>query len=527
MSNRTKSWLGSFLLVLALFLVGRYGALPAIGFTLDDWWHLNLADSRGSLAALLSDAVRYPLRPLHTVAYMLAFRLIGEHPAGFVAVCGICFSVFLLLAMELARKLTGSGRSALMMGLLCALWPGYHEMFYWPTVMLYSIWGMVFALLLWTWAGFIEKPSPARYLLAVGLYGILIAMYEIYLPVPAALAVLIPWNRNWFKRAVRLMIPFAGMAALYLSYRLTNAYGYGMNMFGTGANTAASFAANFWEVRHNVMSMASWFAGFQLLRTGWNGLLGLGGAGPLAVAMLVAADAALAFWAWRSLRGGESRADVAFKPVQVAMFGLALAVSFGIILALTYAAGRNLFPAAVGLFLVACLLGRSPWRRTAWVVPVVLVGLLATQGMGRNWGAAARVQREFKDRLAETRDQWIDREVLLVDTIGLRQTAEFVAAREKYGDFYVLVEHRGAGFLRGFGPGQIVARVAGKDAKPPRVLLDYEHGARIQGDELVWHERFQTAETHRTPMSRVHVETIGAGGMDECGTGPRGEFPVR
>jgi hypothetical protein len=515
------------LLVLALFLVGRYGALPAIGFTLDDWWHLNLADSRGSLGALLLDAVRYPLRPLHTVTYMLAFRLIGEHPAGFIVLCTIGFSIFLFLALALARKLTGSGRSALVTGLLCALWPGYHEMFYWPTVMLYSIWSAVFALLLWTWAGFIEKPGPARYAFAVGLYGVLIAMYEIYLPVPAALAVLIPWNRNWFRRAVRLMIPFAGLAALYLSYRMTNAYGHGMNMFGTGANTAASFAANLWEIRHNLMSMASWFAGFQLVQTGWNGLLGLGGAGPWSLAALAAADAALAIWAWRALQGGEARADSVFKPAQVAAFGLVLAAGFGVILVLTYAAGRNLFPAAAGVFLAASLLGRSPWRRTAWVVPVVFVALLATQGMGRNWGAAARVQREFKDRLAETRSQWIDRDVLLVDTAGLRQAAEFVAARESYGDFYVLVEYRGAGFLRGFGPAQIAARVAGRNVRPPRVLLDYEHGARFQGGELVWHERFQPAAPHRTPRDRVHIETLGAGGMDGRGTGSHGGVPVR
>jgi hypothetical protein len=508
MNQATKLFAGSYLLILVIFLVGRYGALPDVGYTLDDWWHLNLASSYDAAGSLANDAVRYPMRPLHALIYMVSYRVFGEQAEGFVALGAVCYALFLLLAMLLTRTLTGSDRAALLLGLLCAIWPGYHEMFFWPTVMLYSVWSLTFALLLFTWGRFIEEQRISLYILSVLLYGTLIAMYEIYLPVPAALAMLIPWNRKWLVKAFSLMLPFAAMAAFYLTFRFTYAFGYGVNIFGTDASTASAFAANFWEIRHNAMNIASWFAGFEAGRIWLDGLAGIRQAGTLHILILVLANSGLAYLFWRRFRKPEQLATCRFLPIQVAACGLVLAIFVALILVLTYPVGRNMFPFAVGLFLVLSLSGRVPWKHSSWVVPLLAFTMLSTQGMGKNWEAVARIQEHFRSYLSSHREQWAGKELVLVDTRALRERMRDLGDEDLREGFFALVEYRSAGFLRGFGPAQILARVAGKGVPHPRVLLDVEHGAILRGGELVWHERFNPDDKRATTLDQVYIVDV-------------------
>ena len=499
------SFWASYILVFIVFVVARYGTLPRIGFTLDDWSLLNRAESFESSTALLMDALRHPSRPLGTLILMANYRVYGEHIGRYLADCIAGFAMFLGLGMWLARKLTWSVRAALLFGLLCALWPGYHEMFLWPNIMHGWKSFILHLLLISAWICFLEKGQWRYYLASLFLFAWLAFTYEIYLPVPAALAVLIPWNQIWLRQTIRLMIPFGGITAFYLAYRSTNAFGLGMNMLGTGQHFSTAFAANLWEIRHNDMAILSWFAGPEAGRIWLNGLLGLRDAGPLVVSFLCVLNLGLAWLVWQRFRQPEPEATVPYRPLQVAAFGLAMAAGPALILTLTYPAGRTLFYVAMGIFFVACMAGRIPWRHTSWLMPVIASVMLSTQGMGKNWEVGAQIQRRCRAHLSQHRAEWMGKEILLIDTSSLRERMVSSLLGDPPKGFFAVTEYRSAGFLRGFGPSCLAARVAGPNARIPQVLLDVEHGAKIHGQQLLWHERFNPTEKRETPLADVYV----------------------
>ena len=495
----------AYLLVFAMALVARYGAFPALGFTLDDWGHLNRAESSATGQQLLEQALRHPSRPVGTAVLMGTYRTLGEHIGRHVANGLAGFALFLLAGMRLVRQLTGSSRPAFIFGLFCALWPGIHEMFYWPNIMLSWDLAVLYPLMFSFWIGFLARRRWWQYLSVLFIYAALTFTYEIYLPAPAALAVLIPWQRGWLVRAMRLLFPFAAVVAFHLTYRFTQAFGLGNDMLGTSQYFTNAVAANFWEIRHNLMGILSWFAGPELGRIWLNGLLGLRDAGAWAVTGLFVLDLGLAWLAWRWLRQPEEdKVPASFAPLQIALCGLCLAAGPGLILTLSFPAARTLFFVAIGLFLIVGMTGRSPWRHTSWLIPALVTVMLSTQGMGRNWETGAEIQRRFQSHLAQHRTEWLNREILLVDTAALRTRVPGSLLAAPPQDFFAVTEYRGAGFLRGFGPGQIAARLAGPAPRMPRVLLDVEHGAEIRGDRLFWHERFNPQVAHSTPLADVY-----------------------
>lgn len=501
----TRSFWISCFLVIGVFAVARFGAFPAIGFTLDDWALLNRAESMEHAGPLMAEALRHPARPFGSMMLMATYRVYGEQIGFYVADILIGFSLFLGLGMWVAFRLTGSRRAALLFGLLGAWWPGYHELFYWPNIMRSGHRLPFFMLAVVAWIRFLDTRRRRYYLAALLLYGWLLFSYEIFLPLPAALAVLIPWNRNWFRQAVRWMVPFGGVVAFYFAWRFTYGFGFGKNILGTDQAFTSAYAANLWELRHNVVSVLSWFVGPGFGRIVLNGWVGLRHIGPAAGLALFALNLILAGWAWRRFRLPETEEPSSFRPLQVAAFGLMLAAGPALILTTTGPAGRTLFFVAIGLFFAICPLARLPWRHTSWLVPVLALGMLSTQGMGKNWEVGAEIQRQLRAHLVQHRPEWTGADILLMDTTSLRERMAPSPIHPPQKNVYAVVEYQGAGFLRGFGPSRLAARVAGAGTLMPRVLLDVECGAEIADGVLHWHDRFNPSSRHATPLDQVYV----------------------
>jgi hypothetical protein len=497
-------WLSCFLVV-GVFAAARYGALPSIGFVLDDWSLLNRAESQDSMAHLAANALGHPARPIGTLMLLAVYRIYGEHLGLYVADILVGFSLFLVLGMWTAFRLTGSRRAALLFGWLAAAWPGYHELFYWPNLMRSGSRLPLFMLFFIAWIRFLETRKWRYHIAVLLLYAWLLFSYEMALTMPAALAVLIPWNRDWLKQAVRWMLPFGGVVAFYLTWRFTYAFGLGQNMLGTDTAFSTAYVANLWELRHNVLTILSWFAGPEVGRTFLNGLLGLRDAGPAMGLALFAGNLALAGWAWRRFDQPETNEPTSFRPLQVVAFGLVLAAGPAVLLSVTGPTGRTLFFVAIGLFFALCPLARLPWRHSSWMVPVLALVMLSTQGMGKNWEVGARLYRQLRVHLVDHRAEWIDKETLLIDTTALRQRTGASLLDAPPGGYFPLVRYRGAGLLRSFGPEQLTARVAGPGVPFPHVMIDVEHGARIDGDRLLFHDRFHPKFPRERAMDKVYV----------------------
>ena len=51
----------------------------------------------------------------------------------------------------------------------------------------------------------------------------------------------------------------------------------------------------------------------------------------------------------------------------------------------------------------------------------------------------------------------------------------------------------------------MVRRITGQQQPTIQVLLDAEHGARIEGDQLLWHNRYNPSRPHANSMDDVFV----------------------
>ena len=59
--------------------------------------------------------------------------------------------------------------------------------------------------------------------------------------------------------------------------------------------------------------------------------------------------------------------------------------------------------------------------------------------------------------------------------------------------------------MRGFVPKGMVRRITRQQQPLTQVLLDVEHGARIDGDQLLWHNRYNPDRPHANSMAGVFV----------------------
>ena len=509
LSPRLRLGWGLILFVLSLQFVSRYLPSPGAVWVADDWANAARSSFYASTLEAAATGLQDPNRPLSMLAVEAGYRWFGDRAWIWTLVSLAANSLLLLAILKLAFELTGRRGVAAAAGAVFALLPNLTETYHWSTQVLNEVaCGLVpYALSAWLWAAYLRRGGGGRLALSALAFGVGLFSYEAGILLPAAYLVLLPWKKAPLKSVLRLA-PIGAAGLLYLAWRGTNAFGLnqawhypphmqaGLSLYG--------FVVNAWQ-------LIQWWLGDRLAGSMLNGFEAFASIPLWTRRFLFAANigvAALIGWGLRRLKTGERKeaGDPPFSGRQVALFGLAWTGAAMAISLVSYAAPRlNVLP-AMGISLLAALaLARLPFRVWAPLlfVPAVLA-LVANQGTAENYRQAGRMCRGLYATLQASQDQWRDKEILLVDTRSLRQrqmpgTAPYDEDERRWAQFGNAV------LMRGFVPKRMVQRISGQKDPGILVLHDVECGARIEGERLFWHERYNPDRPHANSMAGVFV----------------------
>jgi hypothetical protein len=486
----------------------RYAAAPTTGLVLDDWNNWSQARSFASFGEASQQTLSHPERPLTFWVITMGYRVMGDRAAAHAGLSMAAYSLVLALAFLLALSVTGRLYPAFLFGMVLILMPNLHEHVHWPTVAL-SAGACALPLYLgsaWAWTRYARGGRGGWLALSAVLYGLGLFGYEIGALLPLSYPVLTLDRKQW--KGWAALWPFAIAMGLYAAWRMTNAFGLGYSWYGSPPHMRPSLAlANVWWSSRDIVR---WWAGDLMGTTVLGGLNGLGLLGPWARRGLVVANVAV--WAFalhvlRRMSRCAAEPDPSPAPRPVAAFALAWIACAYAPSMISYVAGRLNYLPAVGVALwLAWELSRRPL--SSWIAGfgiVALLCMLSIQGTARNWKESARFNRNLFAAIEREHDQWSRADILLVDTRSLAERLAPDLTGSAAHNMSVVSQYRGVGLLRGFAPSAMVRLVAGEGEAVPLALLDVEYGARLEGEQLIWHERYDPARARRTPRSKVVV----------------------
>ena len=500
---------GLVLLVLLLQFVSRYLPSPGAVWVADDWANAARSSFYASHAEAAWRGLQDPNRPLSMAAVEVGYRVFGERAWVWTLVSLAANSLLLLAILKLAFELTGRRGVAAAAGAVFALLPNLTETYHWSTQVLNEVTcGLVpYALSAWLWVAYLRRGGGWRLAFSALAFGVGLFSYEAGILLPAAYLVLLPWKKTPLKSMLRIApIGLAGL--LYLAWRGTNAFGLNQAWHYPPHMQAG---LSLYGVVVNAWQLVQWWIGDRLAGSMLNGFEAFASIPLWTRRFLFAANigvVALIGWGlWRLRTGGLKEAgDPPFSGWQSALFGLTWTGAAMAISLVSYTAPRlNVLP-AIGISLLAAL-ALEKWPFRVWApllfVPAVLA-LAANQGTAENYRQAGRMCRGLYATLEASQDQWRDKEILLVDTRSLRQrqTPGLAPYNE---DQRMWAQCGNAIMLRGFVPNGMVRLITGQNNPDIQVLLDVEYGARIEGDRLIWHNRYDPAHPHTNALADVFV----------------------
>jgi hypothetical protein len=499
------------LCALLLQFWSRYLPSPWAVLVADDWSNL----ARSSLVyASHFDAIRGGLqdtpRPLSMVAVNLGYRIFGAHALFWTLLSLAANSLLLLAIMKMALELTGRRWIAATTGVVFALLPNLTETYHWSTQVLNEVSCALvpYALSGWMWVAYLRRGGAWRLAVSALAYGVGLFSYEAGIFLPVAYLVLLPWKKVPFKSVLRLL-PLGLVGLLYLAWRGTNAFGLnqpvnypphmqvGPSLLGVTMNTW--YLIHWWIGENMFGAMLSGFQSFATMSV-WTRRL------------LFVADVGVVFlagWGLRRLANAKSSENTAnpFSGIQVVGFALAWTGAAWAISLASYTGGRlNVIPAIGVSLLVALALG---WRSNrkwglALFLPAVLA-MMANQGTAESYRQAGALNQGLYSFLRESVDEWRDKEILLIDTRALRQRLTPGLLKPAGEDQATWANYGNALLLRGFTANGMVKLVAGRNNPWIFAIHDVEYGARIEGDQLIWHDRYDPSRPHTNSMSDVFV----------------------
>lgn len=514
----TLGWTWTVGLLLLQF-VSRYLPSPWAVFVADDWTNWLRSSSYASYADALRFAAKDPNRPLSMMAVEAGFRLLNDNAFAWTSLSILANSALLMFFVWMVLELTGRRVAAVAAGSLLALFPILTETFHWSTQVLNEVaCALVFyAMSGWLWAKHVRTGARRHVALSAIGYGIGLFSYEAGIFLPAAYVCLLPWQRQPAKALCR-MLPFAFMGALYLSWRLADAWGLNAGVVYPPHMQAG---LSLWTISWNARQIAHWWLGDHMAGSVLEGLKSLGTLHPWLRRGLALGNAVLLLgWGIALLRSQEGRAsrDTAMLQGTGRVLGFALVWTMAalVVSLVSYTAPRlNVLPAmGIGLFL-AVLLARTPVRSWGpWLFVPALLAMLANQGTSESYRQAGVLTRRLHAHLEATAATWMSKDVLLIDTTGLRHRLTPGLLAPITEDESTWVYYGNAILMRGFVPKGMVGLVAGGRPVTTKVIHDVEYGARRVDDRLQYHDRFRPAHAHTTPMDqvfRVDLWQIGSG----------------
>ena len=472
---------------IGVFLLGHFAAKPGMDYVLDDW--SNLLDATAHPRWL------HPTRPVSILFNVWGFRLFGDRPEAFCLLSMVVHASCMLLLMLSAWRLTRSLAGTLVAGLVLASAPTLYENIQWPTMI---VGAAVCALLpylgsLYCWVRHVQERRKGFLVASAALYAFALGAYEtgVFLPLAYAFLARGFTRRDWGRTAV----VFGVCCLPVLLWRATA--GFGRADFGLAPqfSPATDPALLLWNARQGV----SWLAGPEALRVWSRGFAGLELVDPLLVGVSGLALAAGLFIAsvmavrqfnnWM-IPSGLGRALV---------FGLVVTAAGLLPMVPSYVCSRLLYIPAAGMALAAAAVAARFHPRHVLPLFALLsaLGLAANQGTSAQWSEAGVFGRAMRDQLNDPAviAGWQRCDIVFFDTRGLprNRPEDPVPAAGN-------VE-----LLRGFVASTILPprRVDGTPA--PVVVVDFECGGRIEGNHLIWHERYRPDLRRETPLERVFV----------------------
>ena len=514
-ANCNKTRLGWLLL---LFLVAfqfysRYLPTPWAVLVADDWANLARSSFYSSHWHAAVAGLVDPNRPLSMLAVETVFRLFGRRALYWTVLSIAANTLLLLLLAGMVFALTGRRRVTLLAGVVFALLPNLTETFHWSTQVLNEVACALvpYAFSGWLWVLYARNGGLWRLLLSTGGYAVGLFSYEAGVLLPAAFIFLLAWRREPVRCALRVS-PFAGVVLLYAAWRLTNAFGLNQTWHYPPHMQAG---ISLWTVSWNTRQIVHWWAGDNLFGAMLAGLQSFATLSTWTRRWLVLGNIAVlglvGWWLIRLREGDAAPVDAPpFATWQVALFAVAWTAAAWAISLVSYTAPRlNVLPAMGISLLLALLLQRWPVRRWGpWLALPALLAMISNQGTAENFRQVGELNLRLYAALEESLEEWREKEVLFFDMASLRNRLTPGLLRPTGEDPSTWAYCGNALLHRGFVYGGMVRLVTGERRLPLRVLHDVEHGVRIEGDELLWHARYNPARPYRITLEDVYIVDV-------------------
>lgn len=493
----------------ALLFISRYAASPAADFVLDDWADLNQAGHLSSYGQIWQMVAREADRPLCLGTIASTFRALGDRPELFALLNLATYSLAIVLLGLCAFALRGQAGFAMLTVSTFALLPNTGEAFRWHHQAAIGYINVAYLACLYLWILHLKRPAWWRLALSAACYGIALFTYETGALIPAALCVLLP--RLSLKNLRTPVLVFGAVLAANLMWRFGLLGGAKEHL--VNGRDYVGHGPRLYDLYWNGCEIARWWVGghmFDAVREGWNGFAL---AAPWLQRRLVMLDGitiGLLLIAFRTWLAGDSRGapgtPSCWSGGRLALFALVWASATHAVSLLSWTGSRlNFLPAAGVSWLAALVLCK--WERKAWMplyAALALACLLANQGTALSWREAGLYNRRIYEFLGEQASHWRGKSIVFFDTRGVRQKLTPGLTRPPSASASIWPSYQNAGLFRGIAPTAMLGLLAhGPDE--PSAIVDVENGARIVGDQLHWHSRFNPGETHVTALSDVYV----------------------
>ena len=499
-------------LVLAALLLqfwSRYLPTPSAVLVGDDW--TNLARSEVVFSSD-GEAIRAgmidPNRPLSNTAVFVGYRWFGDQAWLWTILSLAGNSLLLLFTMKMAMELTGRRMAAVLTGVGMALLPNLSQTYHWSTQVLNEVACALvpYALSGWMWVAYVRRGGTWRLGISALGYFLGLFSYEAGILLPAAYLVLLPWRTAPWKSLGR-MVPFGVVFLLYVAWRRTNAF---------GLNQAIVYPPHMqegfrvWGIARNAWDMFHWWAGDQMGESLVFGFRSFSTISLWARRFLFAANVgvvSLLGWGLWRLAAAKKECESAgtFGRWQQAGFAGVWTLAAAVAPLMSYVVPRLLVLPAMGVSLLAAL-ALARWPIGRWGPVLFLPALLcmtANQGTAESFRQAGAMQQGLYAHLQDTAEEWQSKKILLLDTRALRQrltpgliqpVGEFQGTWAAYGEVPL---------MRGFVPLGMARVITGRKVHEVQIVHDVENGARIDGDNLVWHDRYNPVRQHTNSVSEV------------------------
>jgi len=510
-----------FYLVLFVFLLqfgSHYMPNPWAVFVADDWANWARSSFYESHFDALCTGLQDPNRPFSMAAVEVVFRIFGHQPVYWTLLSIAANSFLIFCLMRIAWGLTERKTSALIAGVLFALFPNLTETYHWSTQILNEVTCalMLYALSGWMWVDYVRKGGAWRSVFSVTAYFVALFSYEAGVLLPVAYLFILPWRHSPVKSLLRLS-PFGLTLVAYVAWRMTDALGMNHSWhYPPHMEAGISITGIIW----NIQQLMQWWIGDNLLGATLNGLQSFATLPTWIRRGLVLVNIlalAIAGWIIRGSQIQEADHRTKFTSIDVVMFCTAWICAAISIPVLSYTAPRlNVLPAIGISLLLAYLLARRPVRLWGpWLMIPAILAMTSNQGTSESYRQVGELNHRLFTHLTQTKLDWSQKEVLLLDTQTIRQRLTTGLLDPVSRDQSVWAEYHNALLLRGFVTRGMVQLILENPTPPILVLHDVENGTRKDGEFLLWHERYNPDVSKKTELQQVFTVDAGlVGSLD-------------